>query len=154
MKYALTFFVLSFFALINATKADASTIKSFQDSNALTTIAEFLLDSTSDLPPEFHISDKKIKLTDTSSCTDGIDASVPLKEVQSAIKTVLRRFPDEDLPVEDAINDLTDYLDHQTFKKCIIYSATKDRASVRTSYYVSANDKIQLKVDTITLLGE
>ena len=97
-------------------------------------------------------TDKKINLKELSNCVTVTSEQV-LDDVDSAIRKVMRFYPDEDVPFEEALNDLEDYLDHQSYKKCSLYK--KDSHSVtRSSYYVNSNDKIHLRLDNITLLAE
>lgn len=148
MKYAILFCVLSTFSSIT----HARSIKSFSDSQAITTISEFMMDSASDTTSSYRFSDKKLKLKDTSSCVD-VNASDVIKEVENAIKNVLRYYPDEELPVEEAISDLTDYLENNSYKKCIVFQTIK-KQSVRSVYFFDSRDVKHVKVDTITLALE
>ncbi len=149
MKYA--FCVLFALFLIN-TNSYAQTIKSFSDSPALISIAEFMEDSASDMKTSYRISDKKLKFKDTSTCQI-VPKSAVLKEVESAVKKVLRLYPDEELPFEDALNDLADYLVDSSYKKCVIAGSNLVK-EVSSVYFFNGSDNIHVKVDTITLVAE
>ncbi|MGZ3790547.1 MAG: hypothetical protein ACXVLQ_18670 [Bacteriovorax sp.] len=142
MKYALCFFVLAF-------TAKASTIHSFSDSQALMTIAQFMVDSASDTPTSSRISDEKLNLKDTSKCVD-VSSAIVIKEVESAIKNVFHFYPDEELPIEEALADLSDYLKKKTYKECTLYQKS-DLLLIKTLYFFDSEDKKHIKVDTITL---
>ena len=143
MKYA--FFIFSFF--IFSQSSFARSINSFSDSQALSTIAEFMMDSASDSISSKLISDKKIKIKDGQACTL-VNANDVIKAVESAINTVLRLYPDEELPVEEAISDLRDYLQNKTYHKCSFFQ-TKSHSSFSGEYFVDSSDKIHVKVDTV-----
>ncbi len=144
MKYALLIFA---FAIFSISSSYARSIKSFSDSQALLTISAFMIDTASDSPSSYRISDKKLKLKDTSACVD-VNASVVIKEVKNAINGVLRLYPDEELPVDEAISDLTDYLENSSYKMCIIYQ-DNSLVKMKTIYFFDSSDKKHVKVDTV-----
>ncbi len=160
MKYAFLFLVLSL-ASISSSYAEpeapvlptpARNIESFSDSQALITISEFMTDNAEDMPSSNRISDKKLRLKDTSECTS-VNASAVVKEVESAIRKVMRLYPDEDLPVDEALSDLSSYLENKTYKKCMIDQSNK-QMKMNTVYFFDSSDKKHVKVDTITLLNQ
>ena len=151
MKYALSIFVLFFFAVIS-TEASARTIKSFKDSEAITTIAQFMYDVGEDIPVSSRLSDKKINIRDYSKCTD-VNAADVLEDVEQSIKRVLRYYPDEEVPFEEALIDLTDYLDNKSFKKCL-FEKRSSNFRTKSSYYVDATDRIHVRVDNVALTSE
>lgn len=146
MKYALLFFL---FAITYSTQTFARTINSFNDSPAIITIAQFMLDNAEDMPSSVRISDKKLILKDTSCCIDVTSGDIE-KEVQAAIKTVLRLYPDEELPIAEALNDLSDYAGTGPLKKCMLLQ-NNDHQLLKTIYFFDGRDQVHVKVDTITL---
>ena len=147
MKYAL-FLLIAFFSL----SVQARTITSFKDSDALTGIAQFMYDVSEDMPSSFRLSDKKMNIKDFSKCTT-VKAESVFNDVEASIKKVLRYYPDEDVPFEQALIDLEDYLDHANFKKCRFEKKTA-QTKIMSTYYVDLSDKIHLRVDNVILLAE
>lgn len=151
MKYA--FFILASLILLSSHSAYSQdrAITSFKDSEALLTIAEFMRENAEDLKVSFRISDKKLKVLKTDACIS-VTGQAVIKDVQSAVNTFLRLFPDEELPLEEAFSDLSVYLGNSRLKKCDV-SRTDNQKQVQTAYYYDESDKIHIKVDTITLLS-
>lgn len=152
MKYALSFFFMSFFIATFSTDASARSITSFRQSDSISAVAEFMYDVGEDLPVSTRMSDKKINVKDISKCVDVTSKEV-LDDVDSAIRKVMRFYPDEELPFEEALVDMEDYLDNQNYKKCTL---VKKRAQslVTSSYYLNSDDKIHLRLDNIALTAE
>jgi hypothetical protein len=111
-----------------------------------------MVDNAEDMPVSSRISDKKLKVPDLSIC-ETVSSEKVLKEVASAIKSVLRLYPDEELPIEEAMEDLKDYVGAGPLKKCTVTQANQHKKIV-VSYFFDAKDKIHVKVDTITLLAQ
>lgn len=151
MKYALSFLCLSFLATFSL-NASARSITSFRQSDAIVAVAEFMYDAGEDMPVSTRMSDKKINLADSSKCTSVTSEEV-LDDVSSAIRTVMRFYPDEDIPFEQALVDMEDYLDHQVYKKCTLIKK-KAQSLVTSSYYLNSDDKIHLRLDNIALTAE
>ena len=78
-----------------------------------------MYDVSEDMPSSYRLTDKKINVKDFSKCTT-VDADAVLDDVESSIKKVLRYYPDEDVPFEQAIVDLEDYL-------CLLYTSPSPR---------------------------
>lgn len=146
MKYA--FFVLAS-SLFFSSALQARTITSFNDSPALMSIAQFMIDNAEDMIASHRISDKKLKVKDPSLC-EVVSPSLVLSEVQSAINSILRMFPDEELPIEEAMSDLADYIGPGPLKKCHV-TQTNSQKKILVSYFFDGSDKVHVKVDTITL---
>ena len=104
MKYALSFFFMSFFIATFSTDASARSITSFRQSDSISAVAEFMYDVGEDLPVSTRMSDKKINVKDISKCVDVTSKEV-LDDVDSAIRKVMRFYPDEELPFEEALSD-------------------------------------------------
>lgn len=151
MKYALSIFCLSFIAAFS-TNASARSITSIHQSESIKAISVFMYDAGEDIPGSIRMSDKKINLTDTSKCIDVTSQDI-LDEVNKAIKKVMRFYPDEELPFEEALLDMEDYLDYQAYKKCIFID-NNTTSRVTSSYYLNSDDKIHLRLDNITLTAE
>ena len=151
MKSVFSFFIITIIAAFSM-KASARTITSFQDSDALMTVTAFMYDVAEDIPVSTGLTDKKVNLKDFSNCVD-VAADTILSDVELGIKRVLRVYPDEEIPFEQALADLEDYLDHQSFKKCSSVT-TSPQAHIESVYYVDHNDKIHLRMDNTSLLAE
>jgi hypothetical protein len=143
MKYAFLFLIISF-----SQSTFASHIKSFNDSQAILTIAQFMIDNAEDMPTSVRLSDVKLKVKDEAACTVVTPAEV-LKEVHSAIKKVLKLYPDEELPLEEAMSDLLDYLGPGPLSKCI-GNQEKFQGTVQVVYFYDSTDSIHVKVETIS----
>lgn len=148
MKYAFLFFAL----VLSVPTSFAVTITSFNDSPALMNVLEFIKDSASDLKVSNRISEKKMTIKDASQCID-VKASAVMNEIQLAIQNVLRYYPDEELPLEEAYDDLSTLLGSHTFKKCTSFSS-HEHSKIKTVYFVNAADSVHIKVDTITLTND
>lgn len=146
MKYA---FLILFSAF--SFSSYARTINSFNDSQAIVTIANFMFENAEDLPVSTRISDKKLKLDDTSNCKTATTSEI-LNEVWMALNTVLKFYPDEELPTEEALNDLADYLGNDTYKKCTVFQSN-NHLLVSSTYFFNTTDTTHVKVDTITLIN-
>ena len=149
MKYALTFFL--FLSLIS-TESFAREITSFKQSDALLSLTQFLFDSGEDLPESIKLSDKKYSIKNARKCMQ-VSAAVVLSDVEKSIKKVIRFYPDEEIPYEQALIDLEDYLDSAQYKKCFLEKHTQSTL-VKTSYYFDSSDKIHLRLDTIIIKSE
>ncbi len=150
MKYALSFLLFAFVSV--STEASARTINTFRDSDAITTIAQFMYDVAEDVPVSFKLSDKKINIKDFSQCSD-VNADQVLSDIESSIKKVLRFYPDEDLPFEQALVDLEDYLDARAYKKCVFEKKSAQSKTVST-YYADISNKIYVRLDKLLLSPE
>ena len=148
MKYAILFLLL---ILLNLSPSYAKDIKSFSDSIALTSIAQFMIDSADDLPLSNRISDVKLAVKNISSCVQ-VDKQTVMNDVANAILNVLHFYPDEELPIENALNDLSDYLSSNEYYKCD-YSKNNIQLTKNVTYYMDAKNEIHVKVDTIALLN-
>ena len=147
MKYAFLFITL---ILTLSNPSFARTITSFNDSQALMTVAQFILDNAEDLATSSRISDKKLKIKDDSAC-EPVNKKQVLKEVERAIYGIMRLYPDEELPIEEAMMDLEDYLGNGSFKKCL-FSQKNQHKLIQVSYFFNSAHNAQVRVDTITLL--
>ncbi len=152
MKYTLTFLFLTAFCLTSLNSASAREIQSFKDSDALINLTQFLYDVGEDLEVSLKISDKKVTIKDTSKCTTSA-AGEALTLFEKAVMKVLRYYPDEDVPFEQAMTDLNDYLNNVRLKKCLFEKETK-QSLVKTTYFEDASGKIHLRIDTIHLKSE
>lgn len=145
MKYALIVLIFSITQAVSA-----RTITSFKNSAPLLTVALFMSDVRDDLPHSVIISDKKMAIKDASACIN-VSVDEVREETIKGIKKVLRFYPDDELPLEQALADLEDYLDQKTFKKCQFERTTSDHL-IKTTYFLDTADKIHLRMDNRTLL--
>jgi hypothetical protein len=152
MKYALSILGLSFFVSLYSSVAHARSITSFRQSDAISAVADFMSDVGEDMPVSTRMTDKKINIKDLSKCTTVTSEEV-LDDVSSGIRTVMRFYPDEDIPFEEALVDMEDYLDHQIYKRCTLVKKSA-QSLVRSSYYLNSDDKIHLRLDNIALTAE
>jgi hypothetical protein len=151
MKYAFSVFILSIFVTFSS-NANARSITSFRDSQAILAVAQFMYDVAEDMPVSTRIGDRKLNLKDFSKCTE-VSSDEVYNDVEEAIKKVLRFYPDEDIPFEQALVDLEDYIDHKMYKKCN-FEKKNAQSKVISAYYVDTSDKIHLRLDNITLTAE
>lgn len=147
MKYAFLFLFLS---LSLIAPAQSRTITSFKKSDAITTIAQFMYEAGGDLQEQIRISDRKIASVNYKECKL-VATEVVIDHALSSIKEVLRYYPDEDLPFEEAISDFEDYFDSQVFHSCSFVKRTKN-STINSIYYVDTSDRIHLRIDKITPL--
>lgn len=151
MKYAFLILCLSLF-IAHSNEAHARSITSFRQSDAITAVATFMYDVGEDIPVSPRMTDKKLNLNDVSNCASVTSHEV-ISDIDSAIRKVSRYYPDEDVPYEQALVDMEDYLDYQSYKKCVL-TEKKKGAVVTSSYYVNADDMIHLRLDNIALTSE
>jgi hypothetical protein len=151
MKYALSIFCLSFIAVLSP-DASARSITSFCQSESISALAEFMFDTGEDMSSSTRMTDKKINLDDTSKCA-AVTSQEVLADVVTAMRKAMHFYPDEELPFEQALIDMEDYLDHQSYKKCT-FIKKRDQSLVTISYYLNSDDKIHLRLDNITLTSE
>ena len=143
MKYALLFLLLSF-----SISSFAQPIKSFNDSQSILTIIQFLNDSSEDLKTSFQISDKKLVFKDASKCISATSSDV-INEVQKAINNILKFYPDEELPVEEAIADFSSYLEELPLQKCTFVQHLTGK-DILISYYFDGLNNKHVKIDSVT----
>ena len=114
MKYAHFILILT---VVFIQSAHARTVTSFKKSDSLTAMAQFLYEVAPDVPASVKLSDRKVALIEYKSC-QLVGTSVVLEDAEDSIRRVLRYFPDEEVPFEEALVDLEDYLDGQKFYQC------------------------------------
>lgn len=103
-----------------------------------------------DLPEAVLLSDKKLKIIQPENC-EQVPADVVLSETLKGIKKVIRFYPDEELPLEEAYADLDSYIGNKTYTKCVIERVVRDQ-EIKTYYYLNTIDRKALRMDIITLL--
>jgi len=140
MKYAA--FFISFFIL---STVHARTINSFKQSYAILSIASMLADNAEDLKVSYRISDKKNLITDVSKCTR-VESNVALTAFKEAMDSVLRIFPDEEIPYNEALEDMKDYLDATPLTLCKFIHAGIE-TQVNTLYFFDNASKTYLRID-------
>lgn len=142
MKYAA--FLVSVFLF---TTLHAQVIYNFQQSNAIQTVISALSENAEDLPNSYRVSDKKFLVEDISHCLS-VPASNALMSFKTAMDSLLRIFPDEEIPYEEALNDMRDYLGVDPLIVCK-YLHSDELRTIITLYYFDKSDKIHLRVDNI-----
>lgn len=149
MKYA--FFILSILlSFQSAIAAPSAPIRSFDDSEALATVVQFMNDVKEDLPNAVTLSDKKTIIKETTKCTE-VSSEEVFTETFKGIKKVLRFYPDEELPLEEAVTDLESYLGTKSYRRCVFEKTTREHI-IKTIYFEALKDKTHLRVDNWTLL--
>ena len=144
MKYA-AFFICLFISIQISTSAEARTIFSFKQSDAIQSIANMLSENAEDLKVSFQISDKKNIIKDTTQCSQ-VESNVALLSFKEAMDSVLRMFPDEEIPYNEAMADMKDYLDMTPLTLCKFVRAGIE-TQVITLYFFDKSDKIHLRID-------
>ena len=145
MKYAVLLISIFIFSSVQA-----RTIFSFRQSNAIMSITNMLSENAEDLNNSFQISDRKNTIKDTSSC-EQVESSVALIAFKEAMDSVLRMFPDEEIPYNEALTDMNNYLDMAPLTLCKFFRATTEKQIV-TLYFFNLDTKIHLRIDKMTRL--
>jgi hypothetical protein len=140
MKYAAFFISIFFIASVNA-----RTIYSFKQSSAIVSIINILSENAEDLKSSFRVSDKKYKVENTSQC-EAASSTDALLAFKTAMDSVLRMFPDEEIPYDEALSDMNDFLDQQPLTLCKIVHRD-ERNTIATLYFFDKSDKIHLRID-------
>jgi hypothetical protein len=148
MKVAIFFIFISMSFSLSANTFRR--IHEFQDSASISTISQFLKDASEDVEVSTRISDKKMKVRDIELCNPA-NSEKALKEAELVIKSVLRLYPDEELPFEEALGDLENYLDNREFTRCNIVQI-KANKKIQSVYYFDSLDEVHLKLDIISLV--
>jgi len=143
MKYAA--FFISLFIFISA---QARTITSLRQSDAIQAISSMLSDNAEDLKVSFRISDKKNTINDVTKCAR-VESNHALMAFKEAMDSVLKIFPDEEIPYYEALDDMKDYLDETPLTLCK-YAHAGLETQVVTLYYFDKGDKIHLRIDKTT----
>lgn len=143
MKYA--FIILSLLISFNIF---AKNIQSLNDSDAIVQISMFMNENHEDFASIVKISDKKINVPN-KIIPSVVHASDVLNAYQQSFRIIMSKYPDEELPYEEALSDMEDYLDNQDYKRYDIdqnFFSDHDRKSI---YFQSLDDKIHLRMDII-----
>ena len=143
MRYA--FFILFFLQSLMSPLL-AREIKSFDDSEALTSVSAFLEEASDDSFTPTLINDKirLISALEEASCV-WVSADAIYDDVEVAFKKIARFYPDEDIPFQEALLDLEDYLDHRTFKKCTTVSVSSS-VKIISNYYVDLKNEVHFSI--------
>ena len=152
MKYALFIWSILFFIhSAQSAEPSATSIHSFKQSKAILTLVQFMNEVKEDLPEAVLLSDKKLKITQPENCEE-VPAHVVLSETLKGIKKVIRFYPDEELPLEEAYADLENYIGSKTYTKCVIERIAREQ-KIKTYYYLNTLDRKAVRMDIITLLS-
>jgi hypothetical protein len=140
MKYAALFI-----SLLLITSVQARTIYNINQSNALQVISNMLSEDAEDLGTSFQFTDKAITIKDVSKCTQ-VESKVALLSFKEAMDSVLKTFPDEPIPYDEALVDMKDYLGTAPLTLCKFLRAGLE-TEVLTLYFFNLSSKTHLRID-------
>jgi hypothetical protein len=146
MKYALIIFSLLFSLQVNARH-----VESLSSSYAINQILSYLNDNVEEFHAVYRLSDKSFVIKDVSKCSQVSAKDVAL-EVKKSFDKILLKFPDEELPFNEAFIDLKDFLDNQNYLRCANSSVNSRNELVQSIFYISQNDihnQIHLRMDNV-----
>ncbi len=89
-----------------------------KQSQSLNEVRDFMTQVREDLESYFLIYDHPIKSGSDVECFERSKSEV-LKSVSKAIFLTLKLYPDEELPVDEALSDLKGYLKEATYMECV-----------------------------------
>ena len=124
-----------------------SQIKSLKDSQALTSVREFMASVHEDLETYYVINERNLKLPAKHTCVFKTKAEV-VRIVTKSIMHTLKLYPDEELPVEEAVNDLKGYLRAETYEVCTFTRVVKDEKFEHSLFY-SQSGTFYLRLDFV-----
>lgn len=134
------------------TDAHARHITSFKKSDALLNLTQFMYEVGPDMAENVRLSDRKVSVIRFEECSIVTSDDV-LDLTARYIKKVIRYYPDEDIPFEEALMDLENYLDYREYHKCLIEKRHKN-SKVESIYFADKSNKIHLRIDKITPILE
>ena len=146
MKYALIIFSLIFSLQVNARQ-----IQSLSSSYAINQILSYLNDNVEEFHAVYRLSDKSFVIKDASNCSN-VEARDVALEVKKSFDKILLKFPDEELPFNEAVIDLKDFLDNRSYLRCVNNSINSRNEKVQSIFYISQNDvnnQIHLRMDNV-----
>lgn len=126
-------------------------MRSLKDSSSLTIVREFMTSVRADLESYYVINDRHLKLPAKHICTMKTKADV-VRLVTKSIMHTLKLYPDEELPVEEAILDLKSYLRADTYEMCTFSRVVKEEKYEHTLFY-SQSGTFYLRLDFIAPLN-
>lgn len=124
------------------------TLRNLKDSSALTEVRDFMTSVRADLESYYIISDRNLKLPARHVCVYKTKAEV-LRTVTKSIMHTLKLYPDEELPVEEAVNDLRSFLRAETYEVCTFSRVVKEEKIEHTLFY-SQSGTFYLRLDFIS----
>lgn len=120
-------------------------ITSLSQSEAMTTIREFMTEVHEDLESYYLISDKNLKLPTDAVCGTKTKAEV-VRTITKSIMHTLKLYPDEELPVSEAVEDLKLYLVDASYKTCTYSKVVRGLRVERALFYFS-NARLAIRLD-------
>ncbi|MCK6596336.1 MAG: hypothetical protein L6Q33_14140 [Bacteriovoracaceae bacterium] len=120
-------------------------LTSLSQSESFTTIREFMAEVHEDLESYYLISDKNFKLPPEAVCVSKTKAEV-VRTLTKSIMHTLKLYPDEELPVSEAVEDLKLYLYEANYKTCTYSKVTRGLRVERALFYFS-NARLAVRLD-------
>lgn len=122
-------------------------IKTLKDSPSLTIVREFMAEVRADLETYYVVSDRNLKLPAKHLCTVKTKAEV-VRIITKSIMHTLKLYPDEELPVSEAIADLKSYLRAETYEMCTFSKVVKEEKYDHSLFY-SQSGTFYLRLDFV-----
>lgn len=140
MKYAAFFIALFLF-----TSVQARTIYNLNQSSALQTISNMLSEYAEDLGTSYQFTDKPLTIKDVSKCTQ-VESNIAILSFKEAMDSVLKTFPDEPIPYNEALADMKDYIGTAPLTLCKFLRPGLE-TEVVTLYFFDLLSKTHLRID-------
>lgn len=143
MKYALLIF-----SLIVSFNIFSREINSLSQSSSINEIISYMNDNREEFASYYKLSDKVFEIKNYEGCAV-VNSKDIVKDFSKSFKLILAKFPDEDLPFNEANLDLENFLDHKSYYKCSKIGSNSHGDRVEVSYYQSLDKEIHLRIDNI-----
>ncbi len=143
MKYALLVF-----SLLLSINIFSREINSISNSPAINEIVSFINDNREEFASYYKISDKVFEIKNYEGCSVVGDQEIA-KDFSKSFKLILAKYPDEELPFDEAIADLKNFLDHKSYYRCSKVGSNSNGDAVEVHYYQSLDKVIYLRIDNI-----
>jgi hypothetical protein len=148
MKYALLIFSILFSFNIFSRE-----INFLSQSSSINEVISYMNDNREEFASYYKLSDKAFEIKNYEGCVVVSDKEI-IRDFQKSFKLILSKFPDEELPFNDALMDLENYLDHQSYYQCSKVGSNSNGDKVEVHYYQSLNKEIHLRIDNIAPANE
>ncbi len=119
-----------------------------KDSPSISIVRDFMNEVHSDLDSYYVIQDRNLKLPLKHSCVQKSKTEV-VRMITKSIMHTLKFYPDEDLPISEAISDLKMYLKEDKYEMCSFSRIIKDEKFDHSLFY-SLDGAFFLRLDFIT----
>lgn len=120
-------------------------LTSLSQSESFSTVREFMVEVHEDLESYYLISDKNLKLPEDAVCVTKTKAEV-VRIITKSIMHTLKLYPDEELPVSEAVDDLKLYLYEAQYKTCSYKKVSRGLSAERTLFYFG-NSRLAVRLD-------